>query len=148
MSRIGRIAASLAVAGMVAVLPATGRAAVAYNGMTVLPDPEHAGVFEVLRYPMAGPIDYWCAAGDFVVNRMHKPQNTRIYIANGRAPSRLVRGRSAVTFTIVPYGDIAGLAGQDFGYSLSISKRGYNFLAGGGRGLCVQSRRRLMHWGF
>lgn len=118
-------------------------AGLAYNGMTTRSNPDKPGVFEVFQYARAGAPDYWCAAGDHVVRYMGQPQNTRIYVVRGLGPSQMVRGRRSVIFTIVPYGDLVELSQQDFGYSMTVDKPGYNHRAAHGRIQCRDSRRWL-----
>jgi hypothetical protein len=100
-------------------------------------------VFEVLQYPRAWNTDYWCAAGDFVFRGLDLPPTTRIYLVRGPGPSRVHPGRKSAIFTMAPDAALAELGSQDQGYSLSITKAGYNLTAAHGRMKCRDSLRNL-----
>lgn len=137
VARRGACAAALVFAS------APASAWVAYNDMTTANDPSRAGVLEVFHYPRAWNIDYWCAAGDHVFRYMGLPQGTRIYLVRGPGPSRIQPGRKSAIFTVAPDEELVA-AGEDRpGYSLSITKPGFNLTAAHGRARCRDSLRNL-----
>lgn len=114
-----------------------------YNTMSVYRVSGQEGVFEVHRKALAGPGDYWCAAGDFTKRFLRMPGNTRIYVLRGPGPALTWPGRRSVIFTVVETPRIADAAQQDFGYTLSVDKVGYNQIAAHGWAGCRDSRLKF-----
>jgi hypothetical protein len=120
----------------------------ARNGMIAVGNPARAGYVEVFQRALAGPSDYWCAAGEYVRNAAHQPGTTRMYIVRGLGPSQVRRGRSAVVFSFVKYDDIPTMSDAEKGYSVSDSKPGYNLSAGHATAFCSDSLKKFRRYGF
>lgn len=84
----------------------------AVNKLDVIP--LNRTTFEVIEAAGEGPRGMWCAAADYVENRLRT--EGRIYIRDGRGPSRKVSGRKSVVFTT----DVSSLSQGPF-QSLSLS---------------------------
>ena len=103
----------------------------AINHMSIWRDPDVAGQFEVFTLAGAGPIDFWCAAGDYVTRGTDMAKNTRIYLVAPVRPSTIKRGSRSVVFTIQP-DDALRLAAEmipETDYSLSLKRVGGNWRA-------------------
>lgn len=109
--------------------PLSASAFRALNWLQVNPMP--GGVFEVVGEPGSGPIQYWCAAGDYARQVLGVAANQRIYIVRGRGPSETTDRRSAVQFSLTkPPGDYQP------SYSLSVTAVGENLRAASARFYC------------
>ncbi|MGJ8585971.1 MAG: hypothetical protein ACSHXD_17915 [Marinosulfonomonas sp.] len=109
---------------------------IARGPMVVVPDPNVPGRFEVLRTAGQGPSDYWCAAGQFVIERSHLRPGTRIYVDQPMGPGKIGRGQS-VGFTTSPSAALKATAdAHDNGLSMSIDEVGENWGAEHGRTQC------------
>ncbi|PRY26036.1 hypothetical protein CLV78_101129 [Aliiruegeria haliotis] len=115
----------------------------AENRMQAEANPARDGVFEVFQKATAGPSDYWCAAGDFVRWKKGQAGATRVYVMRGMGPSEVRPGRTSVIFTYVKYPEVAELSAAEQGYSVSISKVGYNLRASHGYAMCRDSIQRF-----
>lgn len=120
----------------------------ARNRMRVAPIHDRAGYFEVFQFATAGSSDYWCAAGDFTWRGAGLHNTTRIYLVRKMGPSLSRPGRRSVVFSFVPYDDIPIMTEEEMGYSLSISRPGYNLSAGTGHSYCRKSLRKFRSRGF
>lgn len=121
---------------------------IARNGMRAVGNPERAGYFEVFQRALAGPADYWCAAGAYVRYAAGQHNTTRIYVVRGLGPSQVRSGRSAVVFSFVKYDDIPDLSDADQGYSVSVKRPGYNLSAAHGTAFCDDSVKMFRRHGF
>jgi len=85
------------IAALAALLPvaASANSFKAYNNLAVVP--LSGSAYEVIISRGEGARGVWCAAADYAVRRLGA--QGRIYIQEGRAPSRSVAGRSSVIFT-------------------------------------------------
>ncbi|MEM9250535.1 MAG: hypothetical protein AAGB05_17820 [Pseudomonadota bacterium] len=116
----------------------------AFNTMDVLTHPTRPDTMLVLSRALAGPKDYFCAAGDYADRYLDTPVVDRIYVLEtGPSPDR--RARTAVTFTTAPPEELVDgpRPGDDGNYSLRLTEPGFNIQAGQARSFCVESRRRL-----
>lgn len=109
---------------------------IARGPMVVVPDPTVPGRFEVLRTVGQGPSDYWCAAGQYAIERSHLPPATRIYVEQPMGPGKIGRGQS-VGFTTSPSAALLATAeASENGLSMSIDRVGENWGAEHGRTQC------------
>jgi hypothetical protein len=125
-----RIRAILATASFAALgLPA--HAFTAINGLDVNPV---QGGFEVVSYGGDGPRQIWCAAGEYAraVHRVGGSQ--RIYISDGYGPSKTVRGKRGVSFTLS--GKDGARPGTNGNYSVSMRKPGFNLAVAHAESFC------------
>lgn len=122
--------------------PAVAADYAAWNTMRVRADPERAGRFVVLRRALAGPADYWCAAGDYAVRRLDVPVTGRVYVVG--------RVTGGVLFTVVASDDVAGgrRPGEGGKFGLSLTETGFNLRAAHARLYCPDSLRRLAGFRF
>ncbi len=120
----------------------------AFNTMDVLTHPTRADTMIVLSRALAGPKDFWCAAGDYADRYLGVRVTDRIYVL-GSGPSPDQRGRTAVTFTTDPPEELRDgpRAGDGGNYSLRLKEPGFNVQAAQARSFCVESRRRLSGFG-
>ena len=103
----------------------------AINQMSVWRDPEVSGQFEVFALSGAGPIDFWCAAGDYVTRGRGMATNTRIYLVSPVRPSVIRSGSRSAVFTVLPEEALkqAANAIPKTDYSLSLGRVGGNWRA-------------------
>ena len=120
----------------------------ARNGMRAAANPARAGYFEVFQRALAGPSDYWCAAGEYVRYGVKEHNTTRVYVVRGPAPSQVRPGRTSVLYSFVKYDDIPDMSDAEKGYSVSITKPGYHLSAAHGTAFCQASVRRFRRMGF
>ena len=85
-------------AAVITALPAVANAQSfrAINGLTVVPLTRAS--FEVIEARGEGPRGIWCAAAEYAERRLGA--RGRVYVSEARGPSRSVRGRKAVVFTV------------------------------------------------
>ena len=121
---------------------------IARNGMTAAGNPARAGYFEVFQRALAGPSDYWCAAGEYARYGVGEHNTTRVYVVRGPGPSQVRPGRTSVIYSFVKYDDIPDLSEADKGYSVSVARPGYNLSAAHGTAFCRDSVRRFRRFGF
>ncbi|WP_372603154.1 hypothetical protein [Actibacterium sp.] len=103
---------------------------VASNQLMVFKDAADPAAFTVRGLTGAGPENYWCAAGDFVMNHLHKPGDTRIYLSKPQYRDPAAGGAYTVGYTLAP--DAALLAeaeSQSGAVFLSLKKPGANMIA-------------------
>lgn len=143
----GKLAAVIAAAILSLAATASSADYWARNNMFAVGNPDRPGYFEVFQKATAGPSDYWCAAGEYVRWGVNQRNTTRIYVVRGIGPSLVRAGRNSVIFSFVPYDEIPQLSDAEKGYSVSISKPGYNLSAGHGTAFCQQSIRRFVQKG-
>jgi len=103
----------------------------AINQMSVWRDPAVAGQFEVFTLAGAGPIDFWCAAGDYVTRGRGMAANTRIYLVAAVGPSTVKSGSQSAVFTVSPDDALQQAASSipNSDYSLSLTRLGGNWRA-------------------
>ncbi|MCG6885543.1 MAG: hypothetical protein LJE62_17480 [Silicimonas sp.] len=106
---------------LLATLPTAAPGWIADNGLVVHPVP---GGFEVPYRGLSGARDFWCAAGDFVVDELDLPPDTLIF----RTSSPPRRSGQGMTFSLSPE------AAKKPGILLLSGKRGVS--AALARGLC------------
>lgn len=94
MMRLAQIAGAAALA----VIAGPALAWQAENRHDVNPLP--GGGFEVVGRPGSGPVDYWCAAGDYGLRVLGTSGTRRIYITRARGPSVTSGRKSAVHFAL------------------------------------------------
>lgn len=87
----------LTIAACIAAFPlaASAQAYRAINDLTVVP--LNASSFEVIEARGEGPRGIWCAAAEYAERRLG--EGSRVYIKQGRGPSRSLAGHKAVVFT-------------------------------------------------
>ena len=88
---------------VIALTLATGAQADTFRALNrhhvnALPD----GDFEVISRVGAGPAQFWCGAGDYVIRALRAPSTTRVYLVQGPAPSLTEPGKKALTFSLTP----------------------------------------------
>ncbi len=103
----------------------------AINQMSVWRDPEVSGQFEVFTLAGAGPIDFWCAAGDYVTRGRGMATNTRIYLVAPVGPSTIKSGSRSAVFTVLAEEALQQAASSipKSDYSLSLTRVGGNWRA-------------------
>jgi len=103
----------------------------AINHMNVWSDPNVSGQFEVFRLAGAGPIDFWCAAGDYVTRGRGMATNARIYLVAPVGPSTIKSGSKSAVFTVLPNDALQQAASliPENDYSLSLKRVGGNWRA-------------------
>lgn len=77
------------------LLPTVAPAWIADNGLVV---EKSAGGFTVPYRGLSGPRDFWCAAGDYVVEALGLPPDTKIY----RTSSPPRRSGQGISFSLSP----------------------------------------------
>ena len=102
------------------MLPTTASAWIANNGLVVEPSP---GGFTVPYRGLSGAREFWCAAGDYVVEKLGLPPDTVIY----RTSSPPRRSGQGISFSLSPEG----------------AKRPGIFLLSGGPGVTAGHARHL-----
>lgn len=112
------------------------------DGMLAQSDPSRNGVFETFAKSGAGTSEYWCAAGDFALRKLHVPVATRLYVVRGPGRSNIDPSRKSVVFTYSPSQDILNAAASAGGVSASVTTVGYNMRAAQGQSLCGKKRDR------
>ncbi|MGB8624465.1 MAG: hypothetical protein WCD16_16775 [Paracoccaceae bacterium] len=103
----------------------------AENQQKVLPDPSDPAAFEVFPYAGAGPRDYWCAAGEYVMRGLHRDPGTRVYLLAPLGESVRAPGRQSIRFTVAPDAELLRRAENlpEGGYGLSLTRIGENWRA-------------------
>ena len=103
----------------------------ALNRMSILQDPNTPDQFEVFRLAGAGPVDVWCAAGDYVTRGRGMATNTRIYLVAPFGPSAFGTGSPSAVFSVSPEDELLQAANliPETDYSLSINRVGGNWRA-------------------
>lgn len=120
--------ALLAVALATLVLPRTAAAFTAQNGMVVDPRPD--GSFTVNWTGRSGAPNFWCAAGDYAMQVLSLPGNTRIY----RYDPPVRRAGQGITFGLD--------AGRAQPSGLLKLQGGYGLAAAHARQFCFMGRGR------
>ncbi|MDT0682838.1 hypothetical protein RM543_09085 [Roseicyclus sp. F158] len=122
---------------------------IAYNRMIAAEDPTRAGVIEVYQKAGAGPVDYWCAAGDYARRAMGRDGSDRLYLLRPLGQSNAAPRRSSVAFTIVPYPEVDGGSrpGDGGSYSVPLDVVGYNLRTLHARAFCPDSLKRFRRLG-
>ncbi|MEH6646500.1 hypothetical protein [Sulfitobacter sp.] len=89
---------STILAALIALTVPVASQAQTYRAMNYLDVvPLSSTTFEVIEAYGKGPLGIWCAAADYAERKLG--YYGRIYISEGRAPSRNVPGRKSVIFT-------------------------------------------------
>jgi hypothetical protein len=141
--KIGVFFAVAALSGMMMANAGHAGRFLASNGMKVVGDPSASGRFEVLQRGGKGLSDYWCAAGEYVIQALRMKTGTRIYLDQKMGPGKMGISNSA-GFTAVPDANLLAIAeGQSKGYAMSITKVGDNWPAEHSRAQCSSGRDRL-----
>ena len=141
-SKIGSFIAVAAVSGMMMASAVHASSFLASNGMKVAGDPSASGRFEVLQRGGKGPSDYWCAAGEYVIQVLRMSPGTRIYLDQKKGAGKLGLGSSA-GFTAKPDANLLAIVeSQSKGLSMSITKVGDNWPAEHSRAQCATGRDR------
>ncbi|MGC1495899.1 MAG: hypothetical protein WA790_08820 [Sulfitobacter sp.] len=123
----------LILAALCASLPITANAQAFRAESHLIVVPLNGSDFEVIEDNGEGPRGMWCAAADFAKSRMHSTGGKRLYIKSGRGPSISTAGRKGVVFTTDP----ARLGVEPSrGYSISLTKVGYNLPVGHAYSFC------------
>lgn len=108
--------------------------------MQAVPDLSVPGRFEIRQRAGEGGSDYWCAAGQYVIEGRRMNPNTRIYLQQPMGPGR-VSGGNSIGFTVAPDASLsAAAAAQENGLSMSMNRVGENWSAEHARTQC----RRLV----
>ena len=119
------------VAALVALtLASPASAFIAQNGLTV--QPEGADAFTVPWRGKSGPADFWCAAGDYAIRKLHLSPTALIYRAS--EPPR--RSGEAIRFTLR-----AGEAASSTGLAV-LGAEGAGLTVGHAQSLCEMVRKR------
>lgn len=109
---------------------------VARNSMVVLGNPSGPGRFEVQQRAGRGGSDYWCAAGEYVIEALGQRPGTRIYLEKPFGPSTLSSAKT-VGFTIAPSASFKATADTvNSGITMSMTLVGSNWSAEHGRSSC------------
>jgi hypothetical protein len=64
--------------------------------------PVSANVFEVVVKSGRAPGDYWCGAGDYVIDQLSGSSSDRIFVWRGRGASAGEPGKTSVQFSLEP----------------------------------------------
>lgn len=142
--KISTIAAVFLLAAGVAAIPDRAMAGqyVASNSINVVGDPSVSGRFETRQRGGKGGPDYWCAAGEYVIQSLHMSPGTRMYLEQPMGTSTMGLGRS-IGFTVKPDAALIALSeGQSKPLSLSMKRVGDNWTAEHGRTECSIARDR------
>ncbi len=124
---------SLIIASLCASLPIAANAQAFRAESHLIVAPLNGKDFEVIEARGEGPRGIWCAAADFAKSRLGSSGGTRLYIKSGRGPSVAAPGRKGVVFTT----DQARIDSKPSrGYSVSVTKVGYNLSVGHAYGFC------------
>ncbi|MDO6478341.1 hypothetical protein [Shimia thalassica] len=94
------------------------------------------GNFEVVEGPGAGNQRYWCEAAKFARDRLRVRGNTRMYIINPEGRSQTQANSYGVGFTVDPSPEVLEAAKSAGGYSVSITKIGYNLSVSHSQSFC------------
>lgn len=122
------------IAVLCATLPVAAAAQTYRAESRLIVVPLNALDFEVIEDRSAGPRGIWCAAADFAKFRLGVRGDTRLYLKTPRGPSTSAVGRKGVVFTIDP----ARLGAEpNRGYSVSLTKVGYNLPVGHAYSFCT-----------
>lgn len=141
-SKFGALVAAAGVAGLMSVNAVQAQRLTASNGMKAEGDPSANGRFEVLQLAGKGASDYWCAAGEYVIQRLGMSTGTRIYLDQAMGPGRMGIGNSA-GYTAIPNAELLAIVeGQSKGYAMSITKVGDNWPAEHSREQCSTANER------
>jgi hypothetical protein len=125
-----RLHAIIAAVGL-AALGVPAQAFTAINGLAVNPV---QGGFEVVSYGGDGPRQIWCAAGEYARAVHGVSGSQRIYISDGYGPSKTVRGKRGVSFTLA--GTNGPRPGTNGNYSVSMRTPGFNLAAAHAESFC------------
>ena len=141
-SKFGALVAAAAVSGMMMVNAGYAASFLTSNGMKVVGDPSANGRFEVLQRGGKGPSDYWCAAGQYVIQALGMSPGTRIYLDQKMGAGKMGIGNSA-GYTAVPNAELLAIVeSQSKGFAMSTSKVGDNWPAEHSRAQCATGRDR------
>jgi len=121
-------------AALILALPGAALAWRAHNGHEVRD--LGGGVYEVVGRVGSGPMQYWCAAGDYAIAVLGVAAAQRIYIWRPLGPSTIRPGRKAVHFALSPPKG----ADTSVGYALSVRRAGDNLNAAMARQYCYGDR--------
>ena len=106
------------------------------NLMQAVPDASVPGRFEVRQKAGEGGSDYWCAAGQYVIEGRRMHPTTRIYLEQPMGPGRVAGGKS-IGFTVAPDADLsAAAAAQENGLNMSMDRISENWSAEHARTQC------------
>ena len=115
------------VTALALAIAAPAQAYIAPNGMVVQATGSNS--FQVLYRGSSANRDFWCAAGQYVIRRLNRPSNTRIY----RTGSSRRGGGEAIQFSLTTEGATStGLVRIGSSNSVTVAKA---------RQLCEISRR-------
>ncbi|MDE0589031.1 hypothetical protein OU789_03725 [Halocynthiibacter sp. C4] len=124
----------VAVSGNVGSPAASVSRYVASNSMVVLG--AGYGHFEVQQRAGKGGSDYWCAAGEYVIEALGQRPGTRIYLEKPFGPSNLTSAKS-IGFTFAPDASFKAMAdGVNSGLTMSMKTVGSNWSAEHSRSQC------------
>lgn len=138
-SKIPTLTATILVAATT-VLPETAQAFRPSFPLPVVQVPDSRN-FEVVQEHNAGPRQVWCAAAEHARDVLRVPTASRLYIAEGRAPSPLAGGRTAIRFSPDPVNATA--ARQDSALTVSLRDVGYSLPVGHALSFCVDQIEEL-----
>jgi hypothetical protein len=117
---------------------------VASNSMVVYPDPAVPGRFEVQQRAGRGGSDYWCAAGEYAIQRAGVRTNTRVYLETPYGAGHLSSSGKTAGFTVQPSAELQQKAAmQSNGLSMKIDRVGENWSAEHGRIQCKSDFERF-----
>jgi len=140
--KIGRFVAIAVASGFMMVNAGFASSFLASNGMRVVGDPSVNGRFEVPQHAGKGPSDYWCAAGEYVIQGLRMKTGTRIYLDQKLGTGNMGIGKSA-GYTVSPDANLNAIVeAQSKGLSMSTSKVGDNWPAEHSRSQCSTGRDR------
>ncbi|MEQ9695411.1 hypothetical protein [Shimia sp. SDUM112013] len=94
------------------------------------------GNFEVIEGPGAGNQRYWCEAAKYAIQRLRARGNTRMYIIKPGGPAQTQSRAYGVGYTISPTPEVLEAAKSAGGYSVSVSKVGYNLSVSHAQSFC------------
>lgn len=104
--------------------------------MRVVPDASDPGRFEVFGAAGSGGSDFWCSAGQYVIEHRRMKTGTRVYLERPIGPGISSSGKS-VGFTVAPNAALKAKAdAQSNGISMSTNRVGENWSAEHGRTQC------------
>lgn len=110
---------------------------IARNSFTVVPDRAVSGQFEVFPAGQSGASEYWCAAGQYIIEGRGFSPTTRVYVARAEGGSKLYPGRKSTTFTTNPNADVLAKSEPNpNSYNFSVKDVGQNRIAEAGRTAC------------
>ncbi len=121
------------------ILPVAAAAQAFRSESKLMVVPTGTSDFEVIEARSRGPRGIWCAAADYAKSRLGANDRSELYLKTPRGPSVTTRGRTGIGFTIDP-GHLS--AKPNTGYSLSVSKVGYQLRVGHAYSGCSSSKYR------